>query len=249
MDPANRSTIRVLQANVQQTDPYAQQSAVVLRLLEKADIVKWNELGNLQVQALVRKQSGWAHYFPGPSANSVAISWRSDRFEMVDCGSVKMHGGVLKITPTRWVNWVLLRDLSTGKLFYVMNTHVVHHIEQGGKQRWTTVIVGQIARAKTHLTKMYGLIAELGAKHPLIGGGDLNIDWKAEKALPPSERVPWFPYTGLAKVAKIVVPDHGTHGNRVIDWGWIVGDVTVLSVTALPRGTSDHNPVLTVIEL
>lgn len=230
--------------------------AHVREVVKSCDVVGWNELGTVTLQRTVAALEGWTSYMPGfapgnkkaSAAAAVSISWRTDMFDLLDSGSIVVTTGVAHITPTRVINYVLLRHKATGWVFYRINTHVVHHIEVGGRMRLRDRLPGQNARAKVHFLRLAAVTRSLGLRHPTIGGGDLNVDYLAEKALPPSERTPWFPYTLLGAVAKLPEPNHGTHGGRLIDWLWTV-NVTVQSQTVLPHGSSDHNPVVSVIEI
>lgn len=242
---------------MQQTDPASEAEAHVVAVAARADVIGWNELGTLALQQAVRNLPGFTSYMPGPdpdkaySANSVAISWRTDVFDFVDGDSIRVHGGVATVSPSRYINWVLLRHKASGKLVYRINTHVVHRWEVAGRPRNVVgKFLGQTGRAKKHIALLAETTARLGVLHPVIGGGDLNCDYLAEKRLAPSQRTVWFPYTVLGAVADLVEPDHGTHGARLIDWTWVVGPgLVVTSQTVLPHGSSDHNPVLSVVEL
>lgn len=169
-------------------------------------------------------------------------------FDLVDSGSFKVHNGVLHVTPARYNNWVELREKATGLTFTRINTHVCDRIETAGLPRVTGALVGQNARAKQHFAALRALIVGLSKRGRVIVGGDFNVDYLAEKRLPPSKRCPWFPYSLLSPVATVAMADHGTHGGRAIDWTLLVG-VHEISQTILPHGSSDHNPVLTVVEL
>jgi hypothetical protein len=170
-------------------------------------------------------------------------------FSAVEKRSTFVHGGVVKVTPRRYINEVLLKHLASGKLVWRQGTHVGHHIESRGLPRVTGQLLGQNGRAKLHFGILAQRIPLLAKTAPVLGSGDLNVDYFAEKDLSPYKRCPWFPYTTLGKVSRIVVPVHGTHGGRLIDWGWCTPGVQVISCVVLLRGNSDHNPVSTTVEL
>ena len=246
------AAFRDIQCNVQQTDPYVEASAHVRWVLGQGVVVGWNELGTPQLQALIDNSPGWAHY-SGPTKDSAAvtISWRDDIFELVESGYERENRGWAHITPARYILWVLLRHRATGKLYWRINTHVVHHIEVSGLPRIIGAITGQNARAKHHFARLGYRTQILAAQHPVLGGGDLNVDYLAEKALPPSKRCTWFPYTVLSAVATVLNPNHGTHGGRCIDWTWIAGTGITLAGEpyVLPHQSSDHNPVRRSVRL
>jgi hypothetical protein len=228
-----------------------------------ADEVAWNELSSFELQEYARTQlEGFETFmFAGTDkyhdTGQIALSWRSSVFAPVASGYTLNNKGAAHITPSRGVLWVLLRHLESGKLHYRQVTHAPHHIEVGGQPRVAGALLGQNDRAKSLFLLLAGMLVHMvaqglvngsGQPAPVFGSGDLNVNYLAEKALPPEKRASWFPYTVLGAVADIVVPPTGTHGARIIDWGWAAGGASATAQT-LPRGTSDHNPVLFEVTL
>ena len=245
-----RARFRNVQCNVQQTDPLASASKHIRSVSVYGDVIGWNELGTAALQDVVRTLPGFMSAFgPGLASGAVAISWRPDVFTLEASGYIKVNSGVAGITPSRYILWVRLRHITSGVVFTRVNTHVVHHIEVAGLPRVVGALTGQNARAKKHFALLGGAIATALTYGPVVTGGDFNVDYLAEKALPPSQRCPWFPYTLLSVVAIPAMPDHGTHGGRAIDWTLVSGAVTTSSVRVLSHGSSDHNPVQAFIEL
>ena len=173
----------------------------------------------------------------------MAISWRTDVFELVSASSHRVHKGVAGITPSRYINTVVLRHLATGRLVVRINTHVINGIESGGlpidNQR-------RIPFAKTHMADLRAAIEAGEQVGAVIWGGDLNIAYNAELRLSAAKRCPWFPLTSLAPVSAFDMPATPSHGTRSIDWTGHTDGLEAQQPTLWPLGFSDHRAVLTV---
>lgn len=220
----------------------------------------FNELGTLALQNYVRRLvSGrtpdvWASskMYGDDTAkddrNAVTIVWRVDVFEYLGEHLKILHGGVGGVTPLRVVRRVHLRHRATGKHVWRQGTHTVHRVEREGIA-WTN-IPGQLLRAQASFPAIAeDVVNATAAGVPLEGTGDLNVDYLAELRLPSAKRIPWFPLTTIGEVADFANPARGTHGNRCIDQRWIRGAIRVHRIEVLPKRSSDHNPVLAVVEL
>lgn len=94
-----------------------------------AGVVGWQEIGR-DYRRLLRAVDGWATYWPGGrlfsrAANSIPISWRTRRFDKIASGRRRTHGGRPKVTPARFITWVLLENRKTGERHWRVNTHYV----------------------------------------------------------------------------------------------------------------------------
>jgi hypothetical protein len=93
-----------------------------------AGVIGWQEVNDPPDRVKMRRQLGpdYRHYVPpaGP-AKAVPISWRRGGFILRDSGSVRTHGGEAKVTPARYVNWVVLQRRGTKKRFAFVNTHFI----------------------------------------------------------------------------------------------------------------------------
>jgi endonuclease/exonuclease/phosphatase (EEP) superfamily protein YafD len=152
------------------------------------------------------------------------------------------------VTPARHINVVRLRHKPTGKVITRINTQVVHHIEVAGHPR---VYKGaeikrydeQLDRARKHIALLQETIVRFSAKGPVVFGGDLNVDYRAEQRLALDRRTPWFPLTVLSPVVTLDMPGVGTHGSREIDWSGHTEGLACEEVDALELGSSDHRAV------
>lgn len=136
-----------------------------------AGVIGWQEVDSPAARDKLRRSlAGYRHFFPkaGP-AKSVPISWRADRFELIASGSLRTHGGEAKVTPSRYINWVILRQPGRNKRFTVLNTHFISgawtkHPER--RPRW-----------RKHARKLRQLVRDLGDRHPrapIFAVGDFN---------------------------------------------------------------------------
>lgn len=236
------------QWNVQGTDPTVQTTKLIRGALPKAGIWVFNECETLAVQNFVHRLDGYGSYLPGvelsddgrsvvkASAKSWnAIVWDLAVWEQLD--DVHLHcqhvnGGVLHITPERVVNRIALRNKLSGEILWRQAAHAVHHIEVAGRARIKGAITGQNHRAKVYFAKLahdavYATSVPVGPDNetaPLFGSGDLNVDFDADRReVLQDGGTSWFPYRTLGPVADILGPNEhaGTHGARLIDWGWL----------------------------
>jgi hypothetical protein len=226
---------------------------------EVPDVVVLNELGTLALQTHVRRLMServpdvWASakwHSDGSRVDdrdAVMIVWRAEVFQYIRETIEILHGGKSGVTPTRVVRRVLLEHRATRKRVWRQGTHTVHGVERNGVA--FSVIPGQLDRAEVAFPRIAADVLEAAVTAPVEGSGDLNVDALAEAKLPPAKRTPWFPMNTIGKVAAFANPPRGTHGNRCIDQRWIRGRIRVLSIAVLPKRSSDHNPVLAIVEL
>lgn len=98
----------------------------------------------------------------------MAVFYRNDRFEALESGTFWLSETPDKVSRgwdaacNRTVTWVLLREKSTGKEFYYLNTHFDH--------------VGEAARRESARQIADFIDARLPAEAVVILGGDLNSD-------------------------------------------------------------------------
>lgn len=250
-------THRVLEANVQQTDPVAAVIARVRALALPADptlapdVIVWNELGEgakgVAIKAAVTALPGFESAF----ASNVGISWRTARFTKIAVKTTKVNPGVLHITPARDILSVDLEDTTTGKRYRQKGGQSVHHVDVGGKARVKGAITGQNARARKYFATLAAELLADKAVLPVMFCGDLNVDYLSEHRLPAASRTKWFPLTALGTppVARVFTNGEATHGARLIDWVLLAGHMRGIDQVVLPHGTSDHNPVLTTVAI
>ena len=101
-----------------------------------ADIVGWQEVKPWAHGKLKRSLPGYTHFTPrrGGSATD-SISWRTGKFERIDSGVDRTHAGVRRLTPSRYVTWVVLRHRATGQRVTFANTHFINGAFKSHKSR------------------------------------------------------------------------------------------------------------------
>ncbi|WIG98748.1 endonuclease/exonuclease/phosphatase family protein [Myxococcus sp. SDU36] len=137
-----------------------------------ADIIGWQEVENAVAHNKLETLENYSHFRPGAervaARNSIAISWRKNKFEKTGDGSRMTHGGSAGETPARFVNWVVLKHKTTGAKLAFINTHYISGAWNGShpdrQERW-----------RTHNTVVREVVAELrGRGLPVVLLGDFN---------------------------------------------------------------------------
>ncbi|GAA1924298.1 hypothetical protein GCM10009797_17470 [Nocardioides hwasunensis] len=125
------------------------------------DVLTMSEVQDDQLGVLTNQLGGysiWPQQTLGNNTQRLQIAWRSDKFEMLDSGSVSFTF-TSQVIP---MPYVLLKDRSTGAQFWVISIHQ----SAGGlqAQRDASTVVA--------INLMKQLMAESGK--PVIIGGDMN---------------------------------------------------------------------------
>lgn len=136
-----------------------------------ADVIGWQEVNDSKGHDKRRAMQGYSHFKPKAgdtaAANHIPISWRSAKFERTGSGSKLTHGGEAKVTPSRFVNWVVLKHKNTGKKFAFVNTHFI-------SGAWSKHPDRQ-ARWLKHRDVLKSVVKDLEAKGlPVAVVGDFN---------------------------------------------------------------------------
>ena len=91
-----------------------------------ADVICWQEVAlPASKRKLVAQLSGYDHYMEHGLPGQVPISWRSDRFTLLEGGAVQAAQRVKSYSPPRYVARTVLLDNVTGRQVAVYNTHMV----------------------------------------------------------------------------------------------------------------------------
>lgn len=95
----------------------------------QADVIGWQEIGPDRYDAAVKALGKpWRHYFAGKAGAAgyeSPISFRADRFKLVDGDSERIVPPRAKVSHGRYVTWVRLKDRATGLEFLVTNLHMI----------------------------------------------------------------------------------------------------------------------------
>jgi exonuclease III len=137
-----------------------------------ADIIGWQEVSTAEGHNKLDALEYYDHFRPGAgrldARNSIAISWRRNKYDMTGNGSRLTHGGEAGVTPSRFVNWVVLKHKETDSKVAFVNTHYISGAWNGEhperQDRW-----------RTHNQVVLEVVADLrGRGLPVVLVGDFN---------------------------------------------------------------------------
>lgn len=126
-----------------------------------AGVIGWQEVNDSAARDKLRNRLGaeYTTFWPADDpARSVPISWRGERFALVNSGSIRTHDGEAGVTPARYVNWVILQVRGTDSRFIVVNTHFISGAWSGHPERQ--------ARWNQHWDVLRDKVADLRQNHP-----------------------------------------------------------------------------------
>jgi len=171
----------------------------------------------------------------------LAVSWRRDRFDLVDGSWTEVHGGAGKKRtdlpfPPRGYLVVTLRHRDSGRLLTVVDTHLNQGIETGDEFQDTV----NADYAKGHLRAL----ADVWDAVPgdlVVGTGDFNFDFTDDFRARPEGGI-WQTLHGHATSSYEVLGLDGvepTRGSRWIDYIWIAD--RTLRVKVKDRGSGQYD--------
>lgn len=190
------------------------------------------------------------------------ILFRRDKYTVLGSGMRKVtedtyvgpKGAGPSTIHAKWITWVWLRDLATGRQVYVLNNHFVPTVQapDGGKNN-------QTRRLAIYRKNMRGLVALIQEIRSTTGGlvfvtGDFNVNYRGDVV----KQARIFPYSALGSIGvtssyqDVYVPDIGTHilpngyDKRLIDYVFSLHRRGVASdaLQILMGLSSDHRPVV-----
>ena len=230
---------------------------------EGVDLIGWQESKSDQFRTLYPqyRDQGWDTWFwPDPDTGpiSLAFSWRTSAFDLLDVETQRMHkGGYPRETddpfPARWLVKATFRHRETGRVIVLLNTHLNQHIETG--QGFEKNLNAR--RAKTHLRKLATIFRETAADPAVtvIGTGDYNFDYADDSKARPTGGIT-DRFEGVATSSYQALGLDGvppTLRTRWIDYVFLADSSAKKAQFAqhrsLPKGNSDHSPLVARIRL
>ncbi len=187
--------------------------------------------------------------------NSVPILWSKARYQLLAEGSEgvsnieHVEGGVVAASSgPESIQWVQLRDISTGAVFFVVNDHIVPSVDRKGHPN--TQNPKQLALYQRQMSTLLAVIGQLRRYGPVFVTGDFNIDAQRDAKVAD----PAFPYqqlgaAGLASNWRLLgYPTAGTHArDRLIDYVWATtATATLIRQMIVPAYGSNHEAVVVV---
>ena len=197
-------------------------------------------------------------YMPTPAVpGSTPILFRSDKFELRDSGTVQVSeptfvgkaGAGPSTLNAKFINWVKLHELRTGRKLFVLNNHAVPSVQDGDGSA-NEDYPARLRLYRKHMEGLKTLIRSFQERRkPIFVTGDLNVNYRRDAI----RRDPLFPYVNLGSVGvkasyqRLGQPALGTHGNggRLIDYVSFTDHAAVEAVgqRVLTGYNSDHRPL------
>ena len=181
VDSGKTGTFTTVTANIRSSTLMPQSKVVhdVKKVARQGDLIGWQEIGPARYRDAVRSLGkDWGHYMPRDGKLPIPnpISWKKDKWELMDSGFKKTHGGKAKVSPNRYITWVKLRDKKTGESIVRVNTHLVSGAWTKSKLDRPTTPWRQ-DMWKNHMADLDALVSRFEKKgEKVIIGGDFNRD-------------------------------------------------------------------------
>lgn len=162
--------MRVVTMNVRHWMSQRKAVADIRHAASLGGIVLWQEIDTGRYKQAVRDLGPeWEHSFAG---GGLVISWKAAHYELVKRGAVMTHPGRARVTPNRYVQWVVLRRRSTKIEFAVLNTQA---ISGGWSKGWRPTTRWRREMWAKHMAALEQAVTRLHVRgYPVIGGGDMN---------------------------------------------------------------------------
>ncbi|MDN4174821.1 hypothetical protein QWY28_17800 [Nocardioides sp. SOB77] len=191
------------------------------------------------IKLLTERDWGW--YMPNGAGVTIPIVWDRQRFRMIEGRSVMTHGPEEGVTPARYINTVRLRELATGKVFGIINTHT---IAQASRDAQLTNMK-RIPRLRKHLRMLRNEIRRLSqSTEHVFATGDLNVNYLADRR----RRLAGLPTDALGGLVSFDMPLTGSRGpGSLLDYAMTLRQGSGYSRAGgtVVRGfNSDHDAVV-----
>lgn len=211
----------------------------------------------------------WGANMPAlPVPGETPVLYRTDRFELKDYGSVQVteptYVGKAGAGPStinaKFVNWVRLSDLRSGRPVYVLNNHTVPSVQAKSgapNHRFDE----RLKLFRKHMRGLQSLVLDITQQKwgLVFVTGDLNVNFRRDRVLAPA----MFPYRMLGDVGlqasyeAVREPLNGTHtlrsgvDTRLIDYVYFLPrrSMTPSSLKILWGFSSDHRPLMVDFEV
>jgi endonuclease/exonuclease/phosphatase (EEP) superfamily protein YafD len=269
-EPAS-SALRVVTYNVS-ADVRVKRTVADLRSIianQAPDVIALQEMSSWKRRQAVRKHfvdcEGCLYdtYMPIAAVpGGQPILFRRDKYTLLGSGMrqvtevtyVGSRGAGPSTIHAKWITWVRLQDLATGRRAYVLNNHFVPTVQarDGGTNRFTR-------RLEIYRKNMAGLVAMIQEFQATTGGlvfvaGDFNVNYRGDVV----KQASIFPYASLGAInvissyQSVRVPDTGTHvlpsgfDKRLIDYVFTMTkrNVSTDDLQILFGLSSDHRPLV-----
>ena len=240
---SKNSTFTVATFNAEARQSPARTMRSLTKLLDsEADIVALQEMSSGKKRKLVRerfldcRRCDWDAFMPRPAVpGETPLLFRSRHFSLEASGTrqvtkdtyVGRTGAGPSTMRAKYVNWVRLRDLRSGRAVHVVNNHTVPSVQgKGGGPNYA--LPKRLKLYKKHMAGVQRLVRLMIKRYPwslVFVVGDLNVNYRRDRIVTPSI----FPYRRMGNVGlrasylALGEPRRGTHvldsgnDNRLID--------------------------------
>lgn len=271
----NASHVKVATYNTSAQLGVEQAVADVTRLADQADIVTLQEMSSLKRRNAVRAKlvdcsmCPFEAYIPEDAVQGgTPILYRWEKFRVEGSGTTKVsdatyvgpRGAGPSTLRAKYVNWVQLRDRTTGRDVYVLNNHAVPSVQgKGGAPNRR--MKARLRLYRQHMAGLRTLITEFKTGGGVVFvTGDLNVNFRTDRKV----QAKMFPYSRMkalglrASFDSLGEPSGGTHvlrsgySSRLIDYVYASTSspgVTAVDQRILGGYSSDHRPVVATYQL
>ncbi len=229
-------TVRLADANLEFLGSHANFAADLKQVLATSpDTVTLNEVGSRSNAQLT--PAGYASYRPTQDRlNGNAVLWRTDRWSLVDQGSVVIvDDGPVKYDRDRGATWVTLQGRQGQGRISVISTH---HMQNPAKLGPDKPLRQQLYA--TGMERLKALVTQLSPQGPVFMAGDFNSGFRENVAWSP--RVVLGPIGVKAAMEKMgIVPTHD--GGGIIDYVFYQASRATVVSQSVTELRSDHDLV------
>jgi hypothetical protein len=211
-----------------------------LTLGDAGGFQEMSDLEDRQSMVKLLAAQDWGWYMPRDGGVAIPVVWNRSRFRMIDGRSIRVHGPEEGVTPSRYINVVRLREISTGKVFGYINTHTISMASYDAQAS----DMHRIPRLRRHLRMLREEIVRLfGSTEHVFVSGDLNVNYLADRR----RQVKGLPTDRLGDLVSFDMPLEGSRGpTSLLDYGMTVKVDSGLQLdhSRIVRGfNSDHDAV------
>ncbi len=223
----------------------AQAEADMVKALSLGEVGGFQEFSDLEDRAALMRLAaerdfGW--WMPASGGGeTIPIVWNRARFRLLDGQTIKVHDRVDDYTPARYINVVRLREIATGKVFGIINTHTIAQASFDAQ----LTDPKRIPYLQLHIKMLRDAITSLfGTTEHIFAMGDLNVNYLADRV----RQNEGLPTRTLGDLVNFDMPLTGSRGaTSLLDYGMTVkedGGLQLLRSRIEYGFNSDHDAVV-----
>lgn len=242
-DPAPTADFHLMQLNIRHGLSSTAWAADAQRATSMADIADFQEASQAPDRAAMATMltaQGWDYWYPSKGGVEDPITWNASLFSLVSTKSVEAIPGQKHITPARYVNTVVLKQISSGRLVAIVNTHTINKGAPDGGLKQNN----RTARLQTCLQVLHDQILDAERITPyVVATGDLNTNYMRDRRI----QAPGLPTSELGPIINFDMPIGPTWGGTTeLDYVMspkLDNSLSVVDSAIVPGFQSDHHGV------